>query len=91
LLGFGDEAAKGAALSLRPNGVPEAWVEQAGKKAGQIKFVDPASKHDYVRVKPDGTITQVRNGKAFDVNGNLVDLASPAAHGITQDKFIFRE
>ncbi|MFO0042492.1 MAG: RHS repeat-associated core domain-containing protein [Pseudomonadota bacterium] len=90
-LGFGDEAAKGVALSLRPNGVPDAWVQQSAKKAGHVKFVNPANKHDYIRVKPDGTITQVRNGKAFDVNGNMVDLASPAAHGITPDKFIFRE
>lgn len=45
--------------------------------------------YDYVRTKPDGTLTQVRNGKAYDVNGNRVRTDSPEAHGITPDKFTF--
>jgi RHS repeat-associated protein len=77
---------------IRPRGVPESWPMMPGKKPGHIKYENPQNpKHDYVRVKPDGTITQVRNGKAFDGNGNLVPLRSPDAHGITYDKFIFRE
>jgi RHS repeat-associated protein len=84
-------AAKSAAQALRPRGVPAGWVEQAGRKAGNTKYVNPANPHDYVRVKPDGTITQVRNGKAFDANGNPVNLNSPDAHGITPETFVFRE
>ncbi len=91
IIGVFRGAARGATKALRPRGVPEGWVEQAGRKAGNTKYVNPANPHDYVRVKPDGTITQVRNGKAFDANGNPVDLRSPDAHGITPDKFIFRE
>ena len=74
-----------------PRGVPKDWVEQAEKKEGNTKYVNPANPHDYVRVKPDCTITRVRNGQAFDVNANRVDLRSPGAHRITPDKFVFRE
>ena len=76
--------------ACRPVGVPSDWVQQRGRKDGHTKWVNPRNPHDYVRVKRDGTITQVRNGKAYDVNGNLVDLRSPEAHGITPDMFRFR-
>jgi RHS repeat-associated protein len=78
-------------IAIRPRGVPSHWVEQPGRRARHTKFVNPANQHDYVRVKPDGTITQVRDGKAFDAQGNRVNLDSPEAHGITPDRFIFRE
>jgi hypothetical protein len=77
--------------TYRPSDVPKNWLEQAGKKDGHTKYVNPSNPHDYVRVKRDGTITQVRNGKAYDVNGNQVDLKSPEAHGITSETFNFRE
>ena len=80
-----------AAKVARPRGIPENWAEQAGRKPGNTKWVNPANKHDYVRAKPDGSISQVRDGKAFDANGNLVDLDSSAAHEITPGSFIFRE
>jgi RHS repeat-associated protein len=86
-----DDVGEAAAKALRPNGVPSNWVAQAGQKAGHTKYVNPANPHDYVRVKPDGTITQVRNGKAYDINGNRVSLKSNAAHGITSETFVFRE
>ena len=50
----------------RPDGIPDNWVEQPGKKEGNTKWVNPDNEHDYVRAKPDGTLTQVRDGKAFD-------------------------
>ena len=75
----------------RPLGIPEDWAPSAGKKDGHIKYINPANIHDYVRVKRDGTITQVRDGKAFDQDGNRVNLDSTEAHGISLDEFIFRE
>ena len=75
----------------RPNGVPENWVEGPGRRPGHTKWVNPENKHDYVRQRRDGTITQVRDGKAFDANGNRVLLNSPEADGITREQFIFRE
>ena len=75
----------------RPNGVPKNWVKEKAKKDGHIKWVNPKNPHDYVRVKPNGEMTQVRNGMAYDQYGNRVALRSPEAHGITRDNFIFRK
>ena len=74
----------------KPKGVPEAWKAEPGKKEGNTKWVNPDNPHDYVRAKPDGTVTQVRDGRAYDADGAKVDLKSPGAHGITPDRFIFR-
>jgi hypothetical protein len=74
----------------RPNGVPSDWTEQEGKKPGNTKWVNPNNEHDYVRVKPDGIVTQVRNGQAHDCAGNPVSLRSPEAHGICSGEFVFR-
>ncbi len=74
----------------KPRGVPEDWKAEPGKKEGNTKWVNPDNPHDYVRVKPDGTVTQVRDGRAYDADGARVDLKSPSAHGITPDRFIFR-
>ena len=90
----GDAGAKAADTTgtkpQKPDGIPEGWNAEPGKKDGNTKWVNPENPHDYVRVKPDGTVTQVRDGKAYDVNGNRVDLKSPGAHGITADDFTFR-
>jgi RHS repeat-associated protein len=74
----------------KPDGVPEGWNAEPGKKDGNTKWINPDNPHDYVRVKPDGTLTQVRDGQAYDKQGNRVDLKSPGAHGITPDEFTFR-
>lgn len=76
----------------RPNGVPKNWKKVPDTKGkGGFKYQDPNNpNYNYVRVRADGTITQVQNGKSFDINGNLVDFNSSAAHGITPDKFVFR-
>jgi RHS repeat-associated protein len=74
----------------RPDGVPFNWVKVDGNKSGHIKWVNPNNVHDYVRLKPDGTITQVRNGMAFDATGNRVTVKSAEAHGISLSDFIFR-
>jgi RHS repeat-associated protein len=79
----------GGGTAARPKGVPDNWREVATKNGG-TKWVNPNNPHDYVRVRTDGTITQVRNGKSFDVNGNLVDFNSSAAHGIAAGQFVFR-
>lgn len=91
-------AAAGAAVQeggksdiKRPLDVPENWEERPANKGGGIKWVNPENPlHDYVRGKADDTYTQVRDGKAYDAAGNKVDLASPAAHGITLSDFVFR-
>lgn len=90
---FNDAAKSGiqAIEKQKPKGIPSSWIEQPAKKTGHTKWVNPNNPHDYVRLKSDGTITQVRNGKAYDVNGNKVPLKSPEAHGIINDDFIFRE
>ena len=80
-----------AATVARPKGVPSNWTEMAGNKSGHTKWVNPDNVHDYVRLKPDGSVTQVRNGKAYDVGGNRVDTDSKAAHNISIFDFIFRE
>jgi hypothetical protein len=74
----------------KPDGVPEEWKAEPGKKDGNTKWVNPSNPHDYVRKKPDGTVTQVRDGKAYDSFGNRVDLKSPGSHGIKPNDFIFR-
>ncbi|MDX3775643.1 hypothetical protein QE250_16105 [Chromatiaceae bacterium AAb-1] len=74
----------------RPPGVPTDWVKQAARKEGHVKWVDPKNPHNYVRVKRNGEVTQVRNGKALDKNGNEVRLNSPEAHGIKLKDFKFR-
>ena len=76
--------------SCNPYGIPDNYGRQPGRKGGNIKYVNLSNPHDYVRIKPDGTIIQVRNGMAYDVYGNRVPLNSPGAHGVTSDQFIFR-
>jgi RHS repeat-associated protein len=73
----------------RPDGVPSNWIKVDGKKAGNTKWVNPDNVHDYVRLKPDGTVTQVRNGKAYDTFGNRVDTDSTPAHNIKLEDFKF--
>ncbi len=87
----GPDVQSGPTCPPKPEGVPADWAAQPGQKPGNTKWVNPENPHDYVRLKPDGTLTQVRNGLAYDVNGNRVPLDSPAAHGITPDQFIFRK
>jgi RHS repeat-associated protein len=83
--------AMGAGGVQKPHGVPADWQHQPGNKPGNEKWVNPKNpNHDYVRVRPDGTVTQVRNGKAFDLYGNSVELDSGPAHGIEMQDFIFR-
>jgi hypothetical protein len=82
----------GTGILARPNGVPATWRVVLGKKAGHIKYVNPENpKFDFVRVKPNGEITQIRNGWTFDKDGNRVPTDSKAAHGIKADEFVFRE
>jgi hypothetical protein len=73
-----------------PSGVPSSWLSIPPTKNDRLNFVNPANKHQFVRVKQDGTIVQMHDGRAVDRNGNLVDPRSPAAHNITSSEFIFR-
>ncbi|MBU1361903.1 MAG: hypothetical protein KJ901_24505 [Gammaproteobacteria bacterium] len=76
----------------RPPGVPEHWTESPSRDGKGSKWVDPANPKggDYVRVRGDGTLTQVKGGRALDVNGNPAPgLSSPEAH-FPRDQWEFR-
>jgi hypothetical protein len=76
----------------RPEGVPENWVEVPSRDGKGTKWVDPSNPKggDYVRERADGTLTQVKNGRALDQNGNPASgLSSPEAH-FPRDQWKFR-
>ena len=89
--GGGGAGGQEASGSARPKGVPKNWKQvpdNAGK--GGYKFADPDNpNYNYVRVRADGTITQVKNGQALDVSGSPVKMDSPAAH-YPSSKFVFK-
>ena len=76
----------------RPAGVPENWVEAPSRDGKGTKWIDPSNPKggDYVRVRGDGTVTQVKDGRALDANGNPAPgLSSPEAH-FPLDRWQFR-
>ncbi|ADN76671.1 YD repeat-containing protein [Ferrimonas balearica DSM 9799] len=74
----------------RPEGVPKDWIKKPSRNGKDVKWVDPRNPHSYVRVKRNGEVTQVRNGRALDKDGNEVRMNSPEAHGIQLKDFKFR-
>jgi hypothetical protein len=89
--GSGPTSGGESIASDRPKGVPEHWKKVPDKKGkGGFKYVDPSSpEYNYVRVRADGTITQVKNGAALDVNGNPVRMKTSDAH-FPAYQFVFR-
>ncbi|WP_333607578.1 RHS repeat domain-containing protein [Arsukibacterium sp.] len=75
----------------RPEGVPNDWVKKPSRNGKDVKWVDPKNSYNYVRVKRNGEVTQVRNGQALDRDGNSVRMNSAEAHGIKLKDFKFRE
>ncbi len=75
----------------RPRGVPKDWKKVSDQKGkGGFKYVDPNNpSYNYVRVRTDGTMIQVKNGQALDVNGSPVKHFSPEAH-FPASEFLFR-
>ncbi len=71
-------------------GVPKHWVQRPARRAGHEKWVDPNNTHNYVRIRSDGSVTQVKNGKALDAAGNPMRQNAPEAHNIPREQFIFR-
>ncbi len=85
----------------RPSGIPENFRVQISDKGAGMKYVHPNHNHTYIRVMPGKPhspllhqqktyVTQVRNGKALDKFGNIVDAKDPAAH-IPVEDFIYRD
>lgn len=77
--------------STRPGGIPDDWVEEPSKKGGGSRFHKPGNRHNSARVMPgnpnspnpaqrDPYVKRMKDGKALDVNGNVVDKDSPEAH-----------
>jgi RHS repeat-associated protein len=86
--GGGGSSGGGGAGGGRPKGVPDTWKKVASRN-GMDKWVDPNNPHNFVRMRTDGTITQVRNGMALDASGGPVPQNSPEAH-FPASQFIFR-
>lgn len=76
--------------ACRPEGVPDHWHSVPPSKNDQAKYINPTNKHEFVRVKRDGSVVQMHNGRAVDRNGDLVDPRSPDAHNISASDFVFR-
>jgi hypothetical protein len=75
----------------RPEGVPKDWEKKLSRNGKDVKWVDPKNSYNYVRVKRNGEVTQVRNGQSLDKEGNPVRMNSAEAHGIKLKDFKFRE
>jgi len=80
--------------------IPEDWLVKPAKKGGGTQYINPKNPHDRVSVMPgnpnspnpahrEPCVKRMRDGQAFDKNGNPVDPNSPAAH-IPTDRFRFR-
>jgi len=74
-----------------PHGIPQNWVIRPGQRRGHLKYVDPKNPHNYVRIRPDGSIVQVRHGLPLDKDGNRVPHNSPLVHNVFPQQFRFRQ
>jgi hypothetical protein len=73
----------------RPKGVPKHWTLSRAKN-GLPAWRDPAKpNYNYVRVRHDGSLTQVKEGHALDRSGRAVDHNSREAH-FPREHFVFR-
>ena len=82
---------KGPDPTVRPEGVPAAWVEKPSKTGGGVRYVDPENPHNSVRVMPGDPnspypnsqqpyVRHLKDGQSLDVNGNPVPKNTPEAH-----------
>ncbi|MDY6024898.1 MAG: hypothetical protein SPI78_01450, partial [Bergeyella zoohelcum] len=95
-IGYGMGARGG--LRFGKNIAPKGWKQQVSKKGGGIVFKDPRNPHNIIRQMPGNpkspNIAQrmpyvkfMKNGKFYDVNGNVLkNGALPEAH-IPLNKF----
>jgi hypothetical protein len=74
----------------RPKGVPKHWTLSRARN-GLPVWRDPAKpNYNYVRVRHDGSLTQVKEGHALDRSGRAVDHNSREAH-YPREYFVFRD
>ncbi len=85
----------------RPAGIPEHYLVQITGKGAGMEYVNPHNIYHTVRVMPgkphssfphqqNPYVIQMKHGKAFDKNGNLVSHKSPEAH-VSINDFVFRD
>ncbi len=85
----------------RPMGIPENFRIKLSDKPGGIKYVHPEHTHESIRIMPGKPhspnplqqkpyVVHMRDGKALDRYGNLVDLSSSEAH-IPLEEYIYRK
>ena len=84
----------------RPQGIPENYRIKVSNDGAGINYVHPKNNHLSVRVMPgkpysqythqcNPYVIQMKEGKAFDKFGNLVNHKSPEAH-IPINEFVYR-
>ena len=84
----------------RPEGIPHNYLVKISGKGAGLKYVDPANSSNSVRVMPGKLhsplphqqkpyIIEMKNGKAFDKYGNLIEPDLPAAH-IPIEEYVYK-
>lgn len=85
----------------RPPGIPENYRIKLSDTGAGIKYVHPENTGIYIRVMPGKPhspypsqqkpyVVQMKDGKAFDKKGNLIEGHLPEAH-IPLEEFVYRE
>jgi tetratricopeptide (TPR) repeat protein len=85
----------------RPTGIPDTYRVKLSNTGAGIKYVHPEHEHISIRVMPGKShspyphqqkpyVIQMKDGKAFNIKGELINHDLPEAH-IPLEKFIYKE
>lgn len=85
----------------RPDGIPHDYKVRITGKGGGMEYVHPTNEYISIRVMPGKPhsplphqqkpyVVQMKNGKAFNIKGELIDNELPEAH-IPLEKFVYKE
>jgi hypothetical protein len=85
----------------RPKGIPENYIVRITERGAGMEYIHPTNKNLSVRVMPGKShsphphqqkpyVVQMKDGKAFDKQGNMIDHRTSEAH-ILLEEFIYRE